>query len=205
MPDEKDLISKDVNAAFLSFLQYLQYEKAFSAHTVLSYENDLRQFLAYIETEFDIKHLPEIKASHIRSWIVFLMENDISARSVRRKTSTLATFYRFLLKEKKVEVNPVKKIILPKVKGRLPEFVKEDDMQRMLAEETGGSDFESVRNKLILEMFYLTGMRISELIQLRDEDVDFFTRTLRVNGKRNKQRLIPVSGDLMKSVSRYIE
>ena len=207
MPDEKDLMSKEANAAFLSFLQYLQYEKAHSAHTVLSYENDLRQFLTYIETEFDIKDLAEINASHIRSWIVSLMEgkSGISARSVRRKISALATFYRFLLRENKVKSNPMKKIILPRSKGRLPEFVKEDDMQRMLAEEAGSGDFESTRNKLILEMFYLTGMRISELIQLQDADIDFYTRTVRVTGKRNKQRLIPLSSDLLQSVSRYTE
>ncbi len=204
MPNETELKSKGVNAAFLLFLQYLQYEKAFSAHTVLSYKNDLSQFLGYAETEFDISDLPAINASHIRCWIVSLMENGITARSVRRKISTLATFYRYLLREKKVATNPAKKVILPKTTGRLPEFVKEDDMQRMFAKETAGSDFETVRNKLILEMFYLTGMRISELIQLQDTDIDFCTRTLRVTGKRNKQRLIPLSNDLLQSVSRYI-
>ena len=204
MPNETELKSKGVNAAFLLFLQYLQYEKAFSAHTVLSYKNDLSQFLGYAETEFDISDLPAINASHIRCWIVSLMESGITARSVRRKISTLATFYRYLLREKKVATNPAKKVILPKTTGRLPEFVKEDDMQRMFAKETAGSDFETVRNKLILEMFYLTGMRISELIQLQDTDIDFCTRTLRVTGKRNKQRLIPLSNDLLQSVSRYI-
>ena len=205
MPNEKDLKSKEANAAFLSFLQYLQYEKAFSAHTVLSYKNDLFQFLKYVETEFDSGDLTKISASQIRSWIVFLMENDVSARSVRRKISALATLYRYLLRENIVNTNPIKKIILPKAKGRLPEFVKEDDMQRMLADDTKNDDFESIRNKLILEMFYLTGMRVSELIQLQDADVDFSTRTLRVNGKRNKQRLIPLNNDQLKSVSRYVE
>jgi integrase/recombinase XerC len=205
MSDKKDLISTETSAVFLSFLQYLQYEKVNSAHTLLAYENDLYQFLTYIETEFDIHHLSEIDSTHIRSWIVSLMENSISARSVRRKVSALSNFYRFLLRENKVSSNPVKKIILPRFKGRLPEFVREDDMQRMLADEGCESNFETVRNKLILEMFYQTGMRISELIQLQDTDIDFYTATVRVTGKRNKQRLIPLNRDFLQSISRYIK
>lgn len=186
------------------FLQYLQYEKNYSSHTVLSYHNDIRQFCDFMQTtEADFKH-ESITAQHIQQWAMSLIGQDITARSVSRKISTLKSYWRFLLIKGYTHKNPASKIILPKTKKPLPAFFKQKEMENALDDTFLASDFEARRNHLILEMLYLTGIRLSELISIKDNDLDLAKGTLRVTGKRNKQRIIPVSSDLCSRVEAYI-
>ncbi len=186
------------------FLKFLQYEKRHSNHTLVAYSNDLRQFLEYIDTTYEIKKITEINHTVIRSWIVSLMEQKITPRSVNRKITTLKTFYKFLLRQGKVSQNPMLKVLSPKMSKRLPVFVEKEKMDTLLDDTAFGDDFEGQRNKLIIEMLYASGMRLSELINLKQTDVDLYSSQLKVLGKRNKERIIPFSDTLKQQIQQYI-
>lgn len=188
-----------------SFLQYLQAEKRYSQHTVRSYRNDLEQFFLWLKSQ-DISFDPkEITSADIRSWIVNLVENGYSPVSVHRKISSLRAFYRYLLRQAVVTENPLEKVILPKRAKVLPVFISEDSLEKLLEDYKFGDDFAGVRDKAIIEMFYLTGMRRAELIGLKDEDVDITGGVVRVKGKRNKERFIPLVGSFTTSLSNYLD
>ena len=186
------------------YLDYITYEKRCSQHTLTSYRTDLDQFFHFIEEQYEVKEINEVTHHMIRSWIVNLLENGISPRSVGRKITTLKSYYRFLLKEKLVTDNPMLRIVTPKSPQRLPGFVETDDMRQLLEEVVFGDDFNGYRDHLVLEMLYSTGMRLSEMIGLRLEDIDLPRRTLKVTGKRNKQRLIPFSKKLEEAIRKYL-
>jgi len=188
-----------------SFLQYLQAEKRYSPHTVRSYRNDLEQFFLWLQSQ-DISIDPvEITSSDIRSWIVHLMENGYSSVSVHRKISSLRAFYHFLLRQSVVTESPLEKVILPKRAKVLPVFVAEDSLERLLNDFNFGDDFNGVRDKAIIEMLYLTGMRRAELLGLKDGDVDISGGVVRVKGKRNKERYIPIIGTFTASLVNYLD
>lgn len=187
------------------FLQYLQYEKRFSNHTLIAYTNDLRQFLEYLDTTYQIKQLSEISHIIIRSWVVSLMEQKITARSVNRKITTLKTYYKFLLRQSIVTENPMLKIQSPKTSKRLPVFVEKDKMDLLLDHTDFDPGFKGQRDKLIIELFYATGIRLTELINLRHKDVDMSKCQLKVLGKRNKERIIPFSDELKRQLEHYSE
>lgn len=188
-----------------SFLEYLQYEKRFSNHTILAYSNDLAQFSNYLHKEYEVKELQEISHTLIRSWIVSMMDAKVSARSVNRKITTLKTFYKYLLRQQLVKENPMLKIQSPKTSKRLPVFVEKDNMDTLLDTIEFGSDFDGERNKLLVEMLYATGMRLSELINLKQTDVSLGNLQLKVLGKRNKERIIPFSNELKQQLQVYLE
>ena len=185
------------------FLEYIQYEKRFSPHTLTAYSNDLAQFILYLDTVYEIKNVSEIDHTIIRSWIVELMEHKISPRSVNRKITTLKTFYKYLLRHKVVKENPMLKIQSPKTSKRLPVFVEKEKMDLLLDNVEFGEDEAGLRNRLIIELFYATGMRLSELINLRQKNIDFHLSQVKVLGKRNKERIIPVSPYLLGLMSNY--
>ena len=188
-----------------SFLEYLRLERNYSERTIVSYETDLREFEEYfqeVDAGLDFK---KIDADIVRRWMVHLMDEGRAATSVNRKLSTLRSFYRFLLRRKEVVINPMLKVVGPKKKKPLPFFVREKDMDRLLDESLFGEGFEGCRDRLILEMFYATGMRLSELIGLDDADVDLSARLIKVTGKRNKQRLIPFGDELEEDLLIYIK
>jgi len=185
------------------FIQYIQFEKRYSPNTVTSYCNDLKQFFSYLELEYKITEIHDIDYFHIRSWFASLMERDISARSVNRKITTLKSFYRFLNKEGVIEENPMNKIIAPKISKRLPVFVEKEKMDLLLNKFDFGDGFESVRDKLIVEMFYMTGMRLAELVNLTIADVDISNRSIKVVGKQNKERIIPFNNSMEKQIAQY--
>ena len=188
-----------------SFLEYLRLERNYSERTIVSYQTDLREFEGYLkETEAELDW-EKVHADHIRNWMVYLMENGRASTSVNRKLSSLRSFYRFLLRKKEVTVNPMLKVVGPKKKRPLPFFVREKDMNRLLDEIPFGGGFEGCRDRTILEVFYATGMRLSELIGLNDADVDFSAKLIKVTGKRNKQRLIPFGKELEENLSLYIK
>ena len=187
------------------FLQYLQYEKNYSAHTVLSYHTDLLQFCEFLQTDPDCFQPTEVQFTQIQQWVLSLMNADLSARTVSRKISTLKSFWRFLLKRGLATSNPTLKIILPKTKKPLPAFFKENEMSTVLDNPFIPDNFEAMRDQFIITLFYLTGIRLSELINIKDTDIDLNEGSLRVIGKRNKQRIIPIDLTLCNSVKHYIQ
>lgn len=189
------------------FLKYVRYEKNYSSHTVLSYNNDLSQFEEYLQTLSEEMTFAMVDTDIIRNYVVWLMEQKISPRSVGRKLSALRTFYKYLVKEGIVDSSPADAVVKPKEPKPLPMFVKPAEMNTLLDgfEEEQEGEFVSVRNKLILDMLYQTGMRRAELLNLRDCDIDFSAMTIKVTGKRNKQRLIPFGDRLMNEIKNYLQ
>jgi integrase/recombinase XerC len=188
-----------------SFLQYILIEKGYSPHTVRSYQNDLDQFFSFLQRS-DNSGLPEEISSHdIRAWIVHLMDNNISASSVHRKISCLRIFYKYLRKEGIVHHDPMDKVVLPKRKKKLPVFVTEVAMDNLLDKYEFGNDFQGIRNRTLIETFYVTGMRRAELIGLKNKDVDLIAGTIKVTGKRNKQRIIPIVRTFVVRLEEYIK
>lgn len=185
------------------FLDYLRLERNYSERTIVSYRTDLREFEEYLEQTEAGLELTKVHTDNVRNWISQLMDDGRKATSVNRKLSSLRSFYRFLLRKKKITVDPMLKIVGPKKKKPLPSFVREKDMDRLLDGLTFEEGFEGCRDRTILEMFYATGMRLSELIGLDDVDVDFSARLVKVTGKRNKQRLIPFGNELMEDLLIY--
>ncbi|MDO9152334.1 MAG: tyrosine-type recombinase/integrase [Paludibacter sp.] len=186
------------------FLQYLQYEKNYSSHTVLSYHTDILQFCQFHVISPSLFNPAEITVVHLQQWILKLMSDRLSARTIARKISTLKSFWHFLLKQGYVHTNPTLKILLPKTKKPLPSFFKHNEILNILENPFIPDDFETIRDLLIIEMFYSTGIRLSELISIEDKDIDFGQCTIRVIGKRNKQRIIPVSEQLVEKVNFYL-
>ena len=188
-----------------SFLKYLCFERNYSEKTIISYGIDLREFERYLKEVDAELDFTKVHADNVRNWIVHLMDNGCVTASVNRKLSSLRSFYRFLLRKKVISVNPLLKISGLKKKKTLPSFLKMEEMDRILDETSFGEGFEGCRDRMILEMFYATGMRLSELIGLDDADVDFSARLIKVTGKRNKQRLIPFGDELSDDLLKYIK
>lgn len=187
-----------------SFLQYLRYERNYSEKTIVSYGIDLKEFQRFLKEMDGEMKLEDVDSDVVRGWIVKLMEGGMSSASINRKLSTLRTFYKYLLKKKMITVDPVSIVKGPKRKKPLPTFVRESDMDRLLDGDLFDDSFEGVRDKLIMAMFYETGIRLSELILLDDADIDLFSNVLKVTGKRNKQRLIPFGENLKKAIQSYV-
>ncbi len=188
-----------------SFLNYLKFEKRFSPHTSLAYKNDLGQFVQYCTEmigEFDVN---KVDSKLLRNWVVYLMENKISARSVNRKISTVKSFYKFLMKEGIVENNPAINIPVPKLRKKLPHFVAEENLNHLLDDGLFTDDFEGKRDKLIIALFYGTGVRLSELLNVKRTDVDLTQFLIKVLGKRNKERIIPFPRELKSIFEDYFE
>ena len=188
-----------------SFLQYLRVEKRYSPLTVRSYINDLDQFENHLIYGGFSGNPSDITTGDIRSWIVSLVEKGYTAKSVHRKISSLRVFYRFLLKGGYVTSDPAAKVVLPKIRKRLPEFVAETSMDKLLDGNEFGDDFTGIRNIVIIEMRYTTGMRRAELTGLKDTDIDIQGATVKVTGKRNKQRIIPLLKPFILRLEQYIK
>jgi integrase/recombinase XerC len=194
-----------MNSEYDTFISYLKHEKRYSAHTVLAYDTDLKQFLDFLQAQYQITSPSEASHFIIRSWIVSLMEEKLDPRSVNRKITTLRTLYRYLVRQSLIQRNPMLKVQAPKTKKKLPEYVDEEKMERLLDPkmEVAG-DFESVRNFLMVDFFYRTGVRLSELIGLKVSDVNLFSLTVTVLGKRNKVRQIPITNSFKIILQKYL-
>lgn len=188
------------------FLQYLQYEKLYSSHTVLSYNTDLKQFCDFLGIQAESFSPNAIQASQIQEWIYAQTNEGKTARSISRKISTLKAFWRFMLVQGYTQSNPTQKLILPKTGKPLPAFFKHNEMQSVLNKPTAKAPnpFEPTRDQLIIRLFYLTGIRLSELISISDKNIDWEQESLRVIGKRNKERIIPLSEALCSEIKDYI-
>ena len=188
-----------------SFLDYLRYERNYSEKTVLAYGEDISQLREFAQERMEKFDPAEVKPELVREWIVSLMDQGYTSTSVNRKLSSLRSFYKYLLRQGEVSVDPLRKITGPKNKKPLPSFLKESEMNKLLDDTDFGEGFKGCRDRLIIEMFYATGMRLSELIGLDDKDVDFSASLLKVTGKRNKQRLIPFGDELKETMLEYVD
>ena len=182
------------------FLDYLKFEKRYSDHTIVSYNTDLSQFQTFLLNEFNVNILNEIHHQLIRSWISSLLESGISARSVNRKITTLKSYFKYLVQQDVLEENPMRKIVSPKNTKKLPVFVEKSKMDQLLNEIKFPEGFKGDRDKLIIDVFYMTGVRLSELINIKVSDIDFVNNQLKVLGKRNKERLIPITNTLLNRI-----
>lgn len=193
------------------FLQYLQFEKRFSAHTVLAYRTDLTLFFDFIETDFGGMPVPEIGHVHIRSWLAQMKESGFSGRTLNRKISTLRAFYKYMVKTRGLESSPMGKIVAPKGEKRLPHFISEKDMQALFADRGFDDearfpegDYNKQTDKLLLLLFYHTGMRLSEALALKEQNIDLGSATLKVLGKGGKERIIPITDALAAGIRHYL-
>ena len=186
-----------------SFIRYLRFEKRCSPHTVTAYENDLLQFSTYLREQYAMDEPQGAEHTMIRSWLVQLMEKKVSARSVNRKISSLRTYYNFLLKNKKVKRNPMLKILRPKEASRLPVFIDEQRIETLFDNADFGEGFPAARDRLIMELFYATGMRLTELCDIKEKNIDVYNCTVKVLGKRNKERIIPFTDVLKNLIAVY--
>lgn len=188
-----------------SFQEYLQYEKKYSVHTVTAYCNDLLSFHQFLVTNYETDELETVNYSLIRSWIVFMVDQGISNNSVNRKISSLRTFYKFLLKIKMIETSPLIKHKSLKVPKKVQIPFSEKELDAVLNHLKYPEGYDGVRDKLIIEMFYTTGIRRIELIDLKMQNVDLSNATLKVLGKRNKERILPILPILSKQIQLYLE
>lgn len=197
------------NKHVIDFLNYLQKEKRYSLHTITAYQSDINQFALFMQEQFDITDLLIIQDRQIRHWLSDLMSNEHQARSVQRKLAALKSFYKYLIREKHININPTQRVVPPKSNKRLPVFVEESSMLSLLGNQTQTPDkqasFENIRNHLILEILYGTGIRLSELLYLEEKNIDLHQQTIKVLGKRNKERILPLSSLLCTMISNYME
>jgi len=187
-----------------SFLTYLQHEKRYSPHTLVAYETDLRQYEEYIHLNFELTLLTG-KPTQVRSFMVALMDDKISANAINRKISSLRSFYKYLQREGILALNPMGLIRAPKIPKRLPVFVEEHKLNQLLDSETiFNSTFSSRRDKIVIELLFGTGIRLAELLLLKDTDINSYESTIKVLGKRNKERIVPLHSSLLKEIEEYI-
>lgn len=185
-----------------SFIEYLRFEKRFSLHTILSYKNDLNQYFVFAQNAGIEEEIPDSK--NIRMWIVSLMEKGFTARTIHRKLSALRSYSRYLMQQGYIISNPLDKVLKPKLKKRLPEFIDQENINVFLNNFDFGKGFTAARNRVIIELLYQTGMRRAELTALKLQSYQDTKRQLKVLGKRNKERLIPVTQSLAEIIESYI-
>lgn len=185
-----------------SFLKYLQFEKRYSPRTIVSYQTDLDQFTDFVQHTFE--SVPQdANYGMIRSWIIQLSEEKKDPASINRKIACLRSFYKFLLRQQHIAKNPMLKVRVLKTPKKLPHFVNESDLNAILDQEEIPTTHDELRNRLLVELFYATGMRLSELINLKDRDFNFRDRSVKVLGKRNKERVIPFTASLVPMLENY--
>jgi integrase/recombinase XerC len=187
------------------FLQHIRYEKRLSHHTLTAYANDLAQFSAFLTLECNVAHPERADFRHVRSWMVSLVEAEMDKSSVNRKIATLRAYYGFLLRRKVIGLDPMTKIQALKISKKLPVYVEEKPMDMLLNDVEFGNTFEAIRDKLVLELLYGTGIRLSELTGLKTVDVNLYDKTIQVLGKRNKHRIIPLTQPLFELIQQYVQ
>ncbi|MDO9373499.1 MAG: tyrosine-type recombinase/integrase [Ferruginibacter sp.] len=187
------------------FIDYLAYQKRYAHHTLISYENDLRAFFHFLTTECGTAVITEVKPVFVRSWLAGLKESGMESKSINRKISTLKSFFKYQLRQGVIEKSPMSTIVSPKIKKRLPQFVAEADLATLFNHVEFPDNWEGRTHRLILELFYNTGMRQAELVTLKESQVDKSGQTIKVHGKGNKERILPVSKELMTAILDYRE
>ena len=186
------------------FTDYLLLEKNYSLHTITSYKKDLESFVEFLLNQYETESIDQVNYSQIRNWIVNLVDNGISNRSINRKISSLNSYYKFLLKTETISINPLAKHKALKTSKKVQIPFSEQEMNIVLDELTSETDFDGLRNRLMVELFYATGIRRIELIQIKLSDIDLHNKTLKVLGKRNKERYVPLINSVIDSLKKYM-
>ena len=186
------------------FLDYLKFQKRYSQHTVISYKNDLDSFFSYLLQQFGDTPLPEIKTTFIRSWLADLKQHEMESKSINRKISTLKTFFKYQLRQQTISITPMTAIISPKINKRLPQFVDKKDIATLLEIVEFPDDWDGKTQRLLIQLFYNTGMRQAELVGLKEIHIAKHNSSIKVLGKGNKERIIPVSKQLMGQLQQYL-
>jgi len=188
-----------------SFLDYLQFEKRYSVNTIVSYQNDLEQFFTYLVSDFDAPAVNKVTAAFVRSWLAGLKSEGMSARSINRKASSLKSFFKFQVKMGVLPQSPMTTVITPKINKRLPQFVEEQQLDTLFNHVEFSDDWKGRTERLVMQLFYASGMRVSELIGLKESQVDSSHTQVKVTGKGNKERIIPISAPLLAELVAYIK
>ncbi len=187
-----------------SFFDYLKYEKRYSVHTLTSYQTDISAFLDFLEIHYGKMSLQEINYNFVRSWLAGLKDEGLSSRSLKRKISSLKSFFKYQLRTSTIQSTPMSRVISPKVSKRLPVFIAEADAKNMIdALNLSTEDWKSLNAKMLVVIFYATGMRLSELITLKEKQIDFSRSQIKVLGKGNKERILPISPELIHTIRDY--
>lgn len=188
----------------INFLKYLSFEKRSSHHTITAYEEDLKQLQEFLTMTFEMEDHREVRHTHLRNWIIHLMESEMSPVSINRKIACLKSYFKFLLSREYIESNPASRLRPLKTEKRLPSFVKSTEMEELLSLPVfKGDTFPECRDRLIIELLYGTGMRLSEILGLKNADINFFDQSLKVLGKRNKERVIPITPFVVELIKSY--
>jgi integrase/recombinase XerC len=198
-------MSQTVYPVIQPFLDHLRFEKRYSQHTLISYQTDLEQFFAYLSSQFDSPSVSEISPMFIRSWLAEMKEEGMESRSLNRKISALKSFFKYQLKNGVIAQSPMTTIVSPKLNKRLPVFVEEKDIRTLFDYVEFSDDWKGRTEKLVMQLFYSTGMRLSELIGLKESQLDASLSQIKVLGKGNKERIIPIAQELVKALQDYIK
>ena len=188
-----------------TFLKYIEFEKRYSKHTVISYQNDLHQFSVFLSSLDQNLNLRLVTYPHIRSWIISLVEDGIQPSSVNRKMASLRTFYKFLIRSGSIENDPTIQLRALRTSKRLPQFVQQKEMNHLFDSVEFGENFFGIRDRLIMELLYATGIRRAELIGLKNFDINIEKKQIKVLGKRNKERVIPLTIEVTKLIQKYLQ
>ena len=186
------------------FINYLKFQKRYSQHTIISYQNDLTAFFDFLELQFGKTELPDIKSTFVRSWLAQLKEGGMASRTITRKISTLKTFFKYQLKQQTISISPMATVQSPKLNKRLPSFVEKEDINTLLKDIDFPDTWEGRTEWLLMQLFYNTGIRQAELLGLKEMQVDKFNNYIKVLGKGSKERIIPVSKDFMDLLQTYM-
>ena len=186
-----------------TFLDYLKFQKRYARHTITSYENDLISFFDFLALQFNETSIKNIKPAFVRSWLADMKSNDFTSKSINRKISSLKTFFKYLIRQGELEVSPMTTIVSPKQNKRLPQFVDKKDTETLFNHVEFTDDWKGLTERMVLSLLYNTGMRQAELIGLKEEYIDYSKHTIKVLGKGNKERIIPVSESLMAEIKEY--
>ena len=186
------------------FINYLEFERRYSSHTISAYKIDINQFIDFLSLEYDNAEILHVTHHNIRSWISYLLDSGISNRSVNRKITSLKSYFKYLINEGVISENPTSKIVSPRSSKKLPVFIEESNISSLFEDIEYQQGFIGIRDKIILDMFYMTGIRLSELLSITVYDINFQDSSLKIMGKRNKERIIPVSNLLLDQISNFI-
>ena len=188
-----------------AFLAFLQFEKRYSLHTITAYANDLVQFFDFIAVQYEDIPYTAITGTMVRTWLASMKEDALTGKTLNRKISSLKSFYKYQIQQGTLQKSPMETVISPKVNKRLPAFVAENDMEQLLTNLEFAEGWKGYTEKMVIQLFYATGMRLSELIQCKETQLDLSKKIVKVLGKGNKERMIPISPELAKELSAYIQ
>lgn len=188
-----------------AFLSYLQFEKRYSTHTITAYANDLIQFFDFIESQYDSFSIDQVSGTMVRTWLASLKEAEFTGKSLNRKISSLKSFFKYQLQNGTLTKSPMETVTSPKISKRLPAFVAENDIEKLFLNLSFAEGWKGFTEKMVIQLFYSTGMRLSELIQCKQNNVDLVKQQIKVLGKGNKERILPISAELSLELKKYIQ